>query len=335
MSHEIMGNFESFLTEKDIPESKAGQYLAIAEKFDDFLKQIEHKPSADLSMHEQVNRFSEMLIDQGLNTRDSYRALMAYGQYLKNNDIYIVALELIDGAEALDNLYARIGKKLGQQKQDEIFDSAKPPPLGTPTCQMPGITRIVMERLETAADATTIAGMLSGSLRDLKDEWFEGVREKFLQCRDIDEFIERKGEDFISSLERLRDQSELFFTQEIDDNVIEFVRTNPEIRQGVRKGDVLYETKIPYMTREWLAEADESLQRYYYCHCPWVRESLKEGQIPVSPTFCICSAGFHKRYWEVAVDQPLQAEVVETVLKGDHRCRFAIHLPETCLPSNK
>ena len=94
---------------------------------------------------------------------------------------------------------------------------------------------------------------------------------------------------------------------------------------------MLYEVKIPYMTLEYLAETDERLRRYYYCHCPWVRESLKEGDVSVSPTFCLCSAGFHKKSWEVIFEQPLEAEIVQTALKGDPWCKIAIYLPEEAL----
>jgi hypothetical protein len=132
-------------------------------------------------------------------------------------------------------------------------------------------------------------------------------------------------------LEQIRDEGGLFFTQPITDEVIGFVRAHPEIAQGVRDGEVLYEVKIPYMAVEYLAETDERMKRYYYCHCPWVRESLKEGDVRVSPTFCLCSAGFHKKSWEVIFDQPLKAEIVETVLRGDPWCKISIHLPEEAL----
>jgi hypothetical protein len=109
------------------------------------------------------------------------------------------------------------------------------------------------------------------------------------------------------------------------------VKRHPEIHKGVRQGSIVYEAKIPYMTVDYLAESDKQRKRYHYCHCPWVRESLKAGDVSVSPTFCQCSAGFHKKSWEVIFEQPLQAEVVETVLKGDPWCKIAIHLPEEAL----
>jgi hypothetical protein len=81
------------------------------------------------------------------------------------------------------------------------------------------------------------------------------------------------------------------------------------------------------MTKEYLAETDEQMRRYYYCHCPWVKEALKTDDARIPPTFCSCSAGFHKKRWEVIFDQPLRAEIVESVLKGDMWCQIAIHLP--------
>jgi len=51
----------------------------------------------------------------------------------------------------------------------------------------------------------------------------------------------------------------------------------------------------------------------------------------VTPTWCQCSAGFHKRPYEVIFDQPVQAEVLQNVLQGDPVCRFAVYLPEEAL----
>ena len=126
----------------------------------------------------------------------------------------------------------------------------------------------------------------------------------------------------------MKEDGTLYFNQRITDEVIAYVEAHPEIRQGLREGNILYEAKIPYMTIEYLVETDEEKKRYHYCHCPWTKESLIDGEIDVSPTFCNCSAGFHKRYWEAVLDTSLQAEVVESVLDGDMWCKFAIRLPD-------
>ena len=171
-------------------------------------------------------------------------------------------------------------------------------------------------------------GILSGCLHGLKDEWFLDEKKKYKECGNIDAYLERKREDFIAELEKLRNEGGLYFTQEITDEVINHVKDHPEVSAGVRDGNIIYETKIPYMSKEYLAETDERIKRYYYCHCAWVKESLRTGDVNVSPTFCYCSAGFHKKPYEIIFGRPLKAEVIGTVLKGNMCCKFAIHLPE-------
>jgi multidrug efflux pump subunit AcrA (membrane-fusion protein) len=95
-----------------------------------------------------------------------------------------------------------------------------------------------------------------------------------------------------------------------------------------REGNTVYVSKIPYMARQFLAESDPTLKRYYACHCPWARAAIKSGETRLNAVFCNCSGGFHKKPWEVIFGQPLEVEVLASVLAGDTRCRFAIHLPE-------
>ena len=182
-------------------------------------------------------------------------------------------------------------------------------------------------------DAEACDKLLSGSLRTLDGQQFLEDRTKYLACASLDEFLVKRGQEFIAELEQIKSEGRLYFTQEVTDEVIAFVRGNPLISQGVREGNTLYEIKIPYMTKEYLTATDERMKRYYYCHCPWVRESIKNGDVPavisaVSPRFCQCSAGFVKKPWEVILGQPLEARVVESVLTGALWCKIAIHLPD-------
>jgi hypothetical protein len=97
----------------------------------------------------------------------------------------------------------------------------------------------------------------------------------------------------------------------------------------VRDGLVVYESKIPYQTQEHLSATDDASRSFAYCHCPWARASLlPDLDVDVPPVFCNCSAAFHKKPWEVIFGRELHAEVLSSVLAGDDRCRFAIHLPE-------
>jgi hypothetical protein len=312
--------FGQLLLERQVPEDQIEGYVALAERFEAIAGE---PPTAS-----DVRAFSAILVEEELNTWDNFATIARYGSFTRNDAVYVAVLELIDGAEVLDGLYEKLGQAVGEEKRDEVFAGIELPPLGTPSTDKPRITQAVMERLEQLVDPETCRQILSGSLRHLEDAWYVAEREKYAESGSVDAYLERRGQDLISKLEELRDEGGLYFTQPVNDDVVDFVAQHPEIGRGVREGNVVYEAKIPYMTIDYLAAPDERLKRYFYCHCPWVRESLKEGDVSVSPTFCQCSAGFHKKSWEVIFEQPLQAEVVETVLKGDPWCKIAIHLPE-------
>ena len=319
--------FRQLLQERSIPEEKIEAFICVAEKFEGFVKATRRPGSDGPPTADDIRAFSAALVQEKLNTYDNYRALILYGRFLKNHGVFVAAVELLDGAEVLESLYEKVGQSVGDQRRDEIFRGIELPLLGTPSTQKPKVTQAMMERLEQTVDPETCQRILSSGLRRLNAEWFQEARKKYLECDSLDQFLDRKGGDFVAQLEQIKRDGELYFTQEITDEVIDFVQSHPEIRQGVREGDILYEIKIPYMAREYLAETDERMKGYYYCHCPWVRESLRAGDVRVSPTFCHCSAGFTKKYWEVVLDQPLEAEIVESVLQGDLWCKIAVHLP--------
>lgn len=315
--------FRQFLQERQLDEAAINASLSIVERFEDFLRAADLPADAD-----SARAFSERMIQDNLNTSENYVALARYGWFVQNRAVYVAVFELLDGAEAMDNLHRKLGDAIGEPARDAIFEGIDLPPLGTPNAQKPPLTQVVMERMEATVDPAISHPLLTDSLRDLPEAWYGGIKEKFEACGGVDAYLEQKGRDFIAELEELKAAGKLFFTQEITDEVIAFVARHPEIGQGVREGNVVYEVKIPYMTKEYLAETDEQLKPYYYCHCPWARESLRNDAVQVPATFCQCSAGFHKRPWEIIFDQPLRAEVVESVLKGDPWCKIAIHLPD-------
>jgi len=320
--------FQLFLEERKLSIVQIEAQIAIVKRFEAFLEQQSTPRSLGGAQAEEVQAFIDILIQEQQNTYDNLVGLARYGRFSRNNAVYVAILELLDGSEALEGMYRKVKLVAGEQKGDQIFGETAIPPLGISNRKKAQITREVMERFEQIVDAETSQQIFSDSFRDLRDEWYLEDKKRYHEIGDFDKFLEMKRQDFISQLEELRDSHELFFSQEITPEVVEFVRRDPEISLGVREGNVLYVTKIPYMTKEYLAETDPDKKRYYYCHCPWARESLRSGETPVSARFCQCSAGFHKKSWEVIFGQPLKVDVLESVLKGDMRCRFAIHLPD-------
>lgn len=314
--------FQSMLEGRKVPVEKMDAALALAERFERFSEQ------AGGYSTESAWSFSRVLIEEGQNTEENFITLARYGLFIKSNTVFIAFLELLDGGEAQENLYKRVAERYGESLRDKVFNGIGVAPYGIPTPEKPKYMHPVIERLQQAVGEEACRDLISDSLRDLPDEYYVKEREIYQSSEDVDEYITRKKQKFVEQLETCQREGRLFFAQEVTEEVLEFVRNDPEIGGGVRVGNVVYETKIPFNTKDYLAETDPTLKRYHYCHCPWAREAIKSGE-RVAPIFCNCSAGFHKKPWEAASGQKIKVDVLESVLQGDSRCRFAIHLPET------
>jgi len=314
--------FRTMLEGRKVPAEKIDLALALAGRFEKYAQGSGSESSADTAW-----AFSKILIKEGLNTEDNFITLARFGLFIKNNPVYVAFLELVDGGEVQENLYRRVAERFDKTLRDEIFAGIGVAPFGIPTPEKPRYLQPVIERLAQAVGQEACREFLSDCLRDLPDEYYSHEPDIYRSCKNVDEYLVKKKQGFVDELETCLRAGRPFFAQEITEEVLAFIRSDPEIGGGVRHGNVIYETKIPYMTKQYLAETDETLKRYYGCHCPWAREAIKSGE-QVAPIFCNCSAGFHKKPWDVVFGQSLHVDVLESILQGDLRCRFAIHLPE-------
>ena len=275
----------------------------------------------------EVNKFAKLLIKENLNTYTSLVALSRYGYFIKNMNLYLAVLELIDGAEVMNVLNERLGEHVGEEKRDKILPAENLPPLGLPSIEKIDVTHQVLEKMNKVLTPEECKQVLTDVSHGLPRDFRKGEREKFLKAENIDDYLRQKRADAITELEKHRDEGTLFFNQYITEDVVNFVKSRPDVLSGERRGNTIYHTKIPYMVQEYLDAKDVKMKRYYACHCAWARESILKGD-EVSSEFCYCSGGFTKQPWEAALDQPLEFEMVKSVLKGDDECSFIIHLPD-------
>jgi hypothetical protein len=321
--------FRAMLRTRKLSDEDIEASVALAERFEAFVAASGGEPSAGVAW-----AFSQALIEEGENTVANYYALARYGLFTGNDELYVAILELLDGAEAQENLYHQVGEAFGQEVRDDVFGGIGLAPLGLPSPDKPRILHPMLERLEERVGQEACQQLLSGGLRDLPDRYFAPERRRYKTSEDVDHYLRKKHKAFVRELKKCQREGRLFFAQEITDEVVALVESDPEIESGRREGDVVYVSKIPYQAKQFLAESDPTLKRYYACHCPWAREAIKSGDPPLVPDLCYCSGGFHKKPWEVIFRQTLQVEVLESVLSGDMRCRFAIHLPPEAVPAD-
>ena len=326
--------FETFLQSVNFATDQIPSAIGIAEQFETFIAE-QGRAAPDQAAQDQaataetVWQFSRRLIRNSANSESAFLALFYYCRFIKAPDMAAAVFDLLDGGEVSANLFRRVAEVFGTGIRDEIFAGIGEAPYGLPTPDKPAWLHPVISRLEARVGTEACREFLSPSLRDLPDAMYEADKKMFAESADIDDYLKRRKDAFVARLDECRRSGRPFFFQEITGEVLEFIRNHPEIGGGRRDGDFIYETKIPWKTKEFLAETDPVMRRYYACHCPWARDAVKNGDVKTEPVFCYCSGGFHKKSWEHVLGRPVKVKVVESVLAGNERCRFRIRLEGT------
>ena len=238
--------FRERLKKRKLNDDKIEASIAMAERFEAYLNASRGKSDTTVTWD-----FCNSLILEGQNTYDNLIAIARYGHFVKNNAIYVAVLELLDGAEAQPNFYKRVGEQFGESVRNEAFAGVGISALGVPPPEKPFDMFPVIDRLIGMVGYEATEQLFSDCLRDLPEEYFLDEREKYLKSEDIDKYLVKKHRSLVRWLQTCQRKGELFFAQEITDEVVQYVRDNPEIESGVRDGNILYISKIPYNAKQF------------------------------------------------------------------------------------
>jgi hypothetical protein len=265
---------------------------------------------------------------RGENSLERLRALANYFYMARRNDLYIYFTSILGGREVLPSISERLASLVGEEVRSKVFEGVKTPPLGTPPEDLPWPTQRLMDNLVAELPPDLYRRVLAGNHHRIPLEAFEGLKKLYDESESIDEFLKKKHERAVAELEEYSTEGKIWYEQYITPRVVEFVRSNQEVLGGVRKEDKIYFTKIPYDPDAYLQETDPMLKRYYACHCTIARATLLTGEPEVNPEWCYCSAGYGKTPYDVIFEEETEVEMLESVLAGDLRCRFAVKIPE-------
>jgi predicted hydrocarbon binding protein len=177
-----------------------------------------------------------------------------------------------------------------------------------------------MERLDNLVDEEKRADIMTGCACQYPKADLREIREAYQESKDLSsvhQMLQNKFEFFLKD------------TLELSEEMVDDIIGKGWGLAGTIQGNSIIATKIPksgYLV-EYMQEEDPAVKRQYYCHCPRIRDMLKSSE-RISPTYCYCGAGFYKGIWEQILGEPVEVEVLESVLQGDEVCKVAIHLPQ-------
>ena len=319
--------FKNYLEEKEIENSLISEFLNHLRSYEKFL--LKDNQTLETSLSEKIIEYSDELVlrDKG-SVLNFLRAIIHYANFSRRYEMITKVIDISESYNAMDNLYSRVAEYYGEHLRDEIFKDLTIPPLGVHPEKKPEFTKAILKRLEENLGREKIVELISPCLHGRPPDDIEGDK-KLLEELGLDGFLQKKHQDLVKRLEKHRNDGTLEFAQKIDDEIVQYVRENQVIAEGIREGDIIYVSKLPYQMREFLNAKNDNLKRYFICYCPWVRGAIKNGtEKDITEDFCNCSAGWYKLYWDQLFEQPVRIEPVKTALKGDFECKFVIHIPD-------
>ncbi len=188
---------------------------------------------------------------------------------------------------------ANVERVLGAEAREEILAGAPLPDVHATMAERLAQLNVVAGRLNARADDFQRYDIVSSCAHVFPQERIDRLRAIYAETHDLDAVIGAMHQDHFWFEKPLR-----------EGNVI-YVNKNPVDPEGYEKAETLAE------------------KRTAYCHCPLVRQLLDQAD----PTLCLCGAGWYRRLWEGILGQPVRIELLESLVRGDDRCRVAIHLP--------
>ena len=319
--------FRKYLQKRKISVKDIDYSVSALREFEEYLKKKSTSlKSVDL---DAIKEYVSLLITESRNSKERLVAIARYCYFAKKTDLYIYFTSIMGAVNVLPDIGERLANVVGEKTRREIFHGFQLPLLGSPPDEYPKLTKMVLDRMIATLPAGMCREVLTWNYHKVPIEAFKEQRRRFEKAATIDGYLRGEHKRLVKELESFMKEGRPWFEQEITPEVVEFVRRNQEICTGVRRGDKIYVTKIPYSPKQYIKEKDPTLKKYYACHCQLVRTALRDGKPKIPPTFCYCSGGFDKLHFDAIFGESVSVELLETPLKGDDRCRFAIEIPRS------
>ena len=286
-----------------------------------------HGLSLDAATATDLQTYFDTLIAAGLNTNDELLALMRYFHLVGLNEAFVYTVGVLGGRSVIPSIARRTEEVAGDAVRAAVFDGLLEPPLGASQQAYPAVTGAMLERLQAAVSPETCRRILAGNHHQVPTAAFEPLRALYL-AEGIDAVLAKRHASLLADLEEHAKSGKPWYEQQITPEIVAFVRADPEIQSGVRHGNKIMVSKIPYSPVAYLAAEGQVERRYYQCHCPLARAAILANGPGVDPVLCNCSGGYEKLPFDVIFGQETTVEVLESALGGSTKCRFAITIPD-------
>jgi hypothetical protein len=278
-----------------------------------------------------TNKLDEIIsyfVYKDLSSVKNFVILMRYYKLIKRNDLFVHLTRYTGMLDVVGNILIRLKRLVSEDLYKEILDNYEMPYLGLSPKKLPFYIEDLMNRLNDNLSEDLVKKVLTGNNHGLSENSQIAEKIAYENALSLKDYLKDRHARKVQELETCFRENKVWFEQVITEDVIEYVKGNQEILSAVLKDDTLLITKIPYDTSNYLNAENDTLKKYYGCHCPFAREAIIDKSSDIDEKFCYCSAGFAKFPFEVILGQKLPIKVIESILGGSDICRFEIDLKD-------
>ena len=162
------------------------------------------------------------------------------------------------------------------------------------------------EKITPSTDKASMARWVKGAVEKLDSFTDEKTRTQIMENCGYNCALHNKA-----PIEKAKARRKKF--QNLDD-FLEAEKKKPMVGTKLeRQGDKLFWYFMP-----------QSVKTPVRCFCGLLR-GLPQNET-ISRSYCNCSKGFVKKYWEGVLGKPVDVEVMQTAVSGAKECKFAIHI---------
>ena len=133
----------------------------------------------------------------------------------------------------------KANKVAGEKHREKIFNKIILPQLGTFSVDKPKLTQKFMKTLEAKLNLEECREVLLSVPHAAPKKEYLSERKAFLESESIDDFLQKRHREYLNELDQHMKNKKLYFTQEIDEDVIDYVRNTPTCQNGVRQGNII------------------------------------------------------------------------------------------------
>lgn len=277
---------------------------------------------------ELVERRVAAIVASGADASEAIAALARYFAVAKADRLAIRLLSYLLPIGVLETMSARAREAAGADAiAERILGRVAIPRPGSPPEAYVGPTKAFVEALAAELGPKGERSVLNCNVHGIPAQAFAPERARFLELGSVELWLADYHERQVETLRRHAADGSLWFEQRITPEVAEWVASRPDILGGVREGERILVTKIPYDPDGYLRQIDPLERRRLACHCPLARSGIGKAGAAVPAAWCHCSAGFEKVLFDAAFGQDTEVEPLETVLSGADSCKFSVRIP--------